>query len=113
VGRKGSRVLLFEKRQTARCISQKEQQPDKNAVTRALTKTLGDWRWGWPEQRARFSPTSGVVRVQEYNGSFSTAYTSPSPTTSAFGSLRENIAQLGVVFVFVDVVDADVAVCVN
>jgi hypothetical protein len=56
-----------------------------------------------------FSPRSGVVRNEDMDGSFSTAYTSPSPTTSAFWSLREDVAQLWVVFVFVDMVDTDVS----
>jgi hypothetical protein len=51
--------------------------------------------------------------MREIDGSFSTAYTSPSPTTSAFWSLREDIAELGVVLVFVDMVDADVSVLIS
>lgn len=41
--------------------------------------------------------------------SFRYAYSSPSSSTSAFGALREDVAELWIVLVFVDMVDANVS----
>jgi hypothetical protein len=54
-----------------------------------------------------------IVVRDDNRGLFGDAYSSSSPATPTFWSLREDVTELWIVLVFIDVVDADVSVVVD